>query len=129
MSQWTAEQEGAILARGASVVVSAAAGSGKTSVLVERLIRLLEDRAFPAEKMVVVTFTNDAAGEVRARLNRALSQKILADPDNTWLRQQQKTKKAPGPPNRGSRRKVYSAISDRPLSANGRNDSGRDPQS
>lgn len=89
MSQWTAEQEGAILARGASVVVSAAAGSGKTSVLVERLIRLLEDRAFPAEKMVVVTFTNDAAGEVRARLNRALSQKILADPDNTWLRQQQ----------------------------------------
>ena len=89
MSKWTPEQEAAILARGASVVVSAAAGSGKTSVLVERLIRLLEDPAYPAEKMVVVTFTNDAAGEVRARLNRALSQKILADPDNTWLRQQQ----------------------------------------
>ena len=89
MSQWTPEQEAAILARGASVVVSAAAGSGKTSVLVERLIRLLEDPAYPAEKMVVVTFTNDAAGEVRARLNRALSKKILADPENTWLRQQQ----------------------------------------
>lgn len=89
MSQWTPEQEAAIIARGASVVVSAAAGSGKTSVLVERLIRLLEDPAYPAEKMVVVTFTNDAAGEVRARLNRALSQKILADPENTWLRQQQ----------------------------------------
>ena len=43
MSRWTPEQEAAILARGASVVVSAAAGSGKTSVLVERLIRLLED--------------------------------------------------------------------------------------
>ena len=89
MSRWTPEQEAAILARGASVVVSAAAGSGKTSVLVERLIRLLEDPAYPAEKMVVVTFTNDAAGEVRARLNRALSQKILEDPENTWLRQQQ----------------------------------------
>ena len=89
MSRWTPEQEAAILARGASVVVSAAAGSGKTSVLVERLIRLLEDPAYPAEKMVVVTFTNDAAGEVRARLNRALSQKILADPENAWLRQQQ----------------------------------------
>lgn len=89
MSQWTPEQEAAILARGASVVVSAAAGSGKTSVLVERLIRLLEEPAYPAEKMVVVTFTNDAAGEVRTRLNRALSKKILADPENTWLRQQQ----------------------------------------
>ncbi len=89
MSQWTPEQEAAILARGASVTVSAAAGSGKTSVLVERLIRLLEDPAYPAEKMVVVTFTNDAAGEVRARLNRALSRKILDDPENTWLRQQQ----------------------------------------
>ncbi len=91
MSQWTPEQEAAILAKGASVVVSAAAGSGKTSVLVERLIRLLsdQDQQCPAENMVVVTFTKDAAGEVRKRLNSALSRKIQSEPDNEWLRRQQ----------------------------------------
>lgn len=86
---WTPEQQAAIDARGASVVVSAAAGSGKTSVLVERLIRLLSEEDYPAENMVVVTFTNDAAGEVRARLNRALTAHILEDPENEWLRRQQ----------------------------------------
>lgn len=86
---WTPEQQAAIDARGASVVVSAAAGSGKTSVLVERLIRLLSEEEYPAENMVVVTFTNDAAGEVRARLNRALTARILAEPENEWLRRQQ----------------------------------------
>lgn len=86
---WTPEQQAAIDARGASVVVSAAAGSGKTSVLVERLIHLLSEAEYPAENMVVVTFTNDAAGEVRARLNRALTARILEDPENEWLRRQQ----------------------------------------
>lgn len=89
MRTWTPEQEAAITARGASVVVSAAAGSGKTSVLVERLTQLLTDPEYPAEKMVVVTFTNDAAGEVRARLNRALTAKVLEEPENEWLRRQQ----------------------------------------
>lgn len=89
MRSWTPEQEAAITAHGASVVVSAAAGSGKTSVLVERLTQLLTDPDYPAEKMVVVTFTNDAAGEVRARLNRALTAKVLEEPENEWLRRQQ----------------------------------------
>ena len=89
MRNWTPEQEAAITARGASVVISAAAGSGKTSVLVERLTQLLTDPAYPAEKMVVVTFTNDAAGEVRARLSRALTAKVLDEPENEWLRRQQ----------------------------------------
>lgn len=89
MRTWTPEQEAAITARGASVVVSAAAGSGKTSVLVERLTQLLTEPEYPAEKMVVVTFTNDAAGEVRARLNRALTVKVLEEPENEWLRRQQ----------------------------------------
>lgn len=91
MPTWTNEQEAAITARGASLVVSAAAGSGKTSVLVERLIRLLADEAHkcPAEQMVVVTFTQDAAGEVRQRLNNALLAKLLEAPDSAWLRQQQ----------------------------------------
>ena len=85
---WTPEQSAAITARGASVVVSAAAGSGKTSVLTERIAELLSDPAYPAEKMVVVTFTRDAAGEVRTRLNRKLTERILADPENAWLRRQ-----------------------------------------
>lgn len=91
MSRWTPEQEAAIEARGASVTVSAAAGSGKTSVLVERLIRLLSDTEHPcpAERMVVVTFTRDAAGEVRTRLNRALTDAVLKAPDDPWLRRQQ----------------------------------------
>ncbi|MBR6761978.1 MAG: UvrD-helicase domain-containing protein [Oscillospiraceae bacterium] len=91
MSRWTAEQEAAILARGASVVVSAAAGSGKTSVLVERLIRMLSDHEHPtpAERVVVVTFTNDAAAEVSQRLDRALSQKLEQSPEDVWLRRQQ----------------------------------------
>ncbi|MBR5405714.1 MAG: UvrD-helicase domain-containing protein, partial [Oscillospiraceae bacterium] len=68
---WTEQQQAAIDARGASLVVSAAAGSGKTSVLVTRITELLADpsEAYPAEKTVVVTFTNDAAAEVRTRLN------------------------------------------------------------
>lgn len=91
MRQWTPEQDAAISARGASLVLSAAAGSGKTSVLVERLIRLLADSEHrtPAEALVVVTFTNDAAAEVRSRLNLALTQKMAAEPENDWLRRQQ----------------------------------------
>lgn len=88
---WTPQQEAAILARGASLVVSAAAGSGKTSVLVERLIRLLadEEHPTPAERVVVVTFTNDAAAEVRQRLDLALSAKLESAMGNVWLRRQQ----------------------------------------
>ena len=63
MSRWTKEQRQAINASGRSVNVSAAAGSGKTSVLVERLIRIIYDRENPdtVERMIVVTFTNDEA--------------------------------------------------------------------
>ena len=88
---WTPQQEAAITARGASLVVSAAAGSGKTAVLVERLIRLLSDteQQTPAERLVVVTFTNDAAAEVRMRLNVALGAKLESEPENDWLRRQQ----------------------------------------
>lgn len=88
---WTPQQEAAIYARGASLVVSAAAGSGKTSVLVERLIRLLadEEHPTPAERVVVVTFTTDAAAEVRQRLDLALSEKLASAMDNVWLRRQQ----------------------------------------
>ncbi len=71
--QWNERQLEAIEARGHSVVVSAAAGSGKTSVLTERVLRLImsgED----IERMLVVTFTNMAAGEMKERIYRALQE-------------------------------------------------------
>ena len=91
MRSWTAEQKAAIDLRGASLVVSAAAGSGKTSVLVARLITLLSDteNKVPAEQLVVVTFTNDAAAEMRRRLTKELTKAVREHPENEWLRQQQ----------------------------------------
>jgi len=88
---WTTEQESAINARGCSVLVSAAAGSGKTSVLVERLIRILSDseNRVPADRMAVVTFTRDAAAEMKQRLTTALAELTDSEPDNQWLNEQQ----------------------------------------
>ena len=70
--QWSEKQQAVIDARGCSVLVSAAAGSGKTAVLVERLIRLLTDEKHPVdiERLLVVTFTNAAAAEMRERIGR-----------------------------------------------------------
>lgn len=90
MAQWTEEQLAAIEARGASFLVAAAAGSGKTSVLVERLIRILSDtdNRVDITRLAVVTFTNDAAAEMRGRLEQALAARIAAEPENAWLRRQ-----------------------------------------
>ena len=88
--QWSEKQQAVIDARGCSVLVSAAAGSGKTAVLVERLIRLLTDEKHPVdiERLLVVTFTNAAAAEMRERIGRGLDQKLLEEPDRTaWIRQ------------------------------------------
>lgn len=88
---WTPEQESAINASGVSVLVSAAAGSGKTSVLVERLIRKLSDtqNKIPADRMIIVTFTKDAAAEMRQRLSAALALQLAENPENQWLSRQQ----------------------------------------
>lgn len=90
MSRWTDEQKAAIDASGCSVIVSAAAGSGKTSVLVERLIRIISDREnqTPVEKMIVVTFTKDAAAEMKQRLAASLSSLIEKNPEDRWLARQ-----------------------------------------
>lgn len=89
--KWTPEQEDAIAARNTGIIVSAAAGSGKTSVLVERLVRILADTEdqTPADRLVVVTFTNDAAAQMKQRLSDALSERIEKDPQNWWLCRQQ----------------------------------------
>ena len=90
MAVWTAAQGDAIAVRDRAVIVSAAAGSGKTSVLVERLAQLLADcdDKIPAERMAVVTFTNDAAQGMRMRLTAELERRISQSPENTWLREQ-----------------------------------------
>lgn len=87
---WTPEQEKAISYRGGAAVVSAAAGSGKTAVLVERIVRLLTDaeNPIPADRLVVVTFTEKAAGELKTRLNTALSAAVEREPHNEALKAQ-----------------------------------------
>lgn len=88
---FTDGQLNAINARGQSILVSAGAGSGKTSVLIERLIKILsdEENKTPAEKVIVVTFTKDAASQIRQRLSAALEKKLSEEPDNLWLMTQQ----------------------------------------
>lgn len=88
---WTTEQQTAIDARSAGFIVSAAAGSGKTSVLVERITSIIADKKnqVPVEKLVVVTFTVDAAAEIRHRLSISLENAIADAPDDQWLRRQQ----------------------------------------
>mgnify|MGYP004603044125 CR=1 FL=1 len=90
---WTEQQNEAIIRRDCGLIVSAAAGSGKTSVLVERLLRILMDdnpkHCVPADQMIVVTFTKDAAAEMRSRLYQALDEQLQQQPENQWLYQQQ----------------------------------------
>ncbi|MHC1787255.1 MAG: UvrD-helicase domain-containing protein [Christensenellales bacterium] len=78
MPKWTAEQREAIAARSHQVLVSAAAGSGKTSVLVERVMTLLRGGA-SLERILIVTFTKAAAGEMRERLSLLLSEEARHD--------------------------------------------------
>lgn len=88
---WTKQQENAINARNSSVIVSAAAGSGKTAVLTERLVKLIADpqSGIRADRMIVVTFTNDAASELKKRLDMKLRALINNRPGDTHLLKQQ----------------------------------------
>ena len=75
----TNEQQAAVDSRERSLLVSAAAGSGKTAVLVERIVQLVREGC-PIENMLVVTFTNAAAGEMRQRIGEALSRAAREEP-------------------------------------------------
>lgn len=88
--KWTNDQRAAIEARGAHVLVSAAAGSGKTAVLVERLSSRLLDETdeLTADRMLVVTFTNAAAAEMKRRIAKALEEALRQDPANDYIRKQ-----------------------------------------
>jgi len=87
---WTEKQCEAIETEGMNLLVAAAAGSGKTSVLVERIIRKLLDEKNGADidELLVVTFTRAAAGEMRARIAEALNEKLRVAPDSRRLERQ-----------------------------------------
>ncbi|MBQ3107109.1 MAG: UvrD-helicase domain-containing protein, partial [Firmicutes bacterium] len=74
---WTKEQQEAIDSRGKDLLVSAAAGSGKTAVLVERIKKLILQDKVPVTAMLVVTFTKAAASEMREKIQKALSKELL----------------------------------------------------
>ena len=80
MPNWTQQQQDAITDRGHSFIVCAAAGSGKTAVLVERIVQLVKEGC-PIEQMLIVTFTNAAAGEMRLRIGSALEQAARERPE------------------------------------------------
>lgn len=88
--KWTPAQRAAIADRGGSLLVSAAAGSGKTAVLTERAVQLITDPEHPvdADQLLIVTFTNAAAAELRARIGQALLRLSQQQPSNAALRRQ-----------------------------------------
>ena len=89
-TKWTDNQLLAINARGGDVLVSAAAGSGKTAVLVERVLRMLTDPENPVsiDRLLIVTYTRAAAAQLKERISQKLSELILAYPDNRFYRRQ-----------------------------------------
>lgn len=88
--EWREKQLQAIEFKGRNAIVSAAAGSGKTAVLVERVIRLISDEEspVPADSLVIATFTRKAAEEMRVRLSQSLEKKLAQEKDNDYLRSQ-----------------------------------------
>ena len=89
--KWTKEQQNVIDFRNRNILVSAAAGSGKTAVLVERIIKKITDEENPVDidKLLVVTFTKAAAAEMRERIGNAIEKCLENDPENENLRRQQ----------------------------------------
>lgn len=90
MPEWTPEQKKAIDSRNGTVLVSAAAGSGKTAVLVERVIRRLTDKDKPcsAENLLIVTFTRAATQQMRDRIFQAISDELRKNPSDEHLKRQ-----------------------------------------
>ena len=86
--KWTNEQQSAINEKGSNILVAAAAGSGKTAVLVERIIRKIINDGIDIDKILVVTFTNAAASEMRERILDAIYKKIEENPEDSNLQKQ-----------------------------------------
>ena len=86
--KWTKEQSQAINEKGSNILVAAAAGSGKTAVLVERIINKIINENIDIDKLLVVTFTNAAASEMRERILDAIYKKLEEYPENQNLQRQ-----------------------------------------
>lgn len=88
--KWTEDQQRVIDSRSRNLLVSAAAGSGKTAVLVERIVAMVTDGQDPVDldELLVMTFTNAAAAEMRERIGKAIAKKQEEDPENERLRLQ-----------------------------------------
>lgn len=88
--RWTKEQRQVIDSRNTNLLVSAAAGSGKTAVLIERIIELVLDEKNPIDinKLLVVTFTKLAASEMRERVSKAIEKKLEENQENEHLQKQ-----------------------------------------
>ncbi len=88
--KFTQVQENCITQRNKDILVSAAAGSGKTTVLVERIVRRLSDAENPIDidRLLVVTFTKAAAAEMKGRIEEAIYKKLVEQPDNAHLQRQ-----------------------------------------
>ena len=86
--KWTEEQKQAIYEKGSNILVAAAAGSGKTAVLVERIINKIINENMDIDKLLVVTFTNAAASEMRERVLNAIYKKIDENPEDERLQRQ-----------------------------------------
>ena len=86
--KWTEEQQQAIKEKGANILVAAAAGSGKTAVLVERIINKVINEKIDIDRILVVTFTSAAASEIRERILEAIYKKLEENPEDTNLQKQ-----------------------------------------
>ena len=78
---WTKEQSQTIEQRDKNILVSAAAGAGKTAVLVERIKKMVTEENVPVDSMLIVTFTNAAAAEMKEKIRKALSEKVTEMPE------------------------------------------------
>ena len=87
---WTKEQQQVIDLRKRNILVSAAAGSGKTAVLVARIIKMITDETNPVDidRLLIVTFTNAAAAEMRERIGAAIEIALEEQPENEHLQRQ-----------------------------------------
>lgn len=87
---WTSEQQKVIDLRNRNILVSAAAGSGKTAVLVERIIKRITSKTDPVDidRLLIVTFTNAAAAEMRERIGNAIEKELIENPEDEHLQRQ-----------------------------------------
>ena len=88
--KWTKEQQAVIDTRNSNILVSAAAGSGKTAVLVERIITMITDsqNQIDIDSLLIVTFTKAAAAEMKERIITAINKRLETEPDNRHLQKQ-----------------------------------------